>query len=140
MSLEERSNELDKKLEDNDIDNSIDILVKDAKRRRIQLQIVTATVIIDFILTIGLIFVSINTNNALIAAQNNKDALVLSCKSGNDFRVSEASLWNHILEIQPVLQNLTPEQQVQRDKTVADFKKYLQTTFATRDCNNIVKD
>jgi hypothetical protein len=138
-TLDQRSQELDKKMEDNPIDESIDVLVRDAKRRRRQIFWLTISLMLDVLLTIGFGFLSVQTYNAATTAQHSQNAIVASCEAGNEFRVTEAALWNHILNLQPVITNLTPEQQAQRDKTVAEFREYLKTTFAPRDCSNIIK-
>lgn len=141
MSLEERSDALDKKLEDNPIDDAIATLLKDAQKRRRQIIALAISLMLDLWLTIGLAFLSIQARNTAIAVQNSKDSIVASCEAANEFRLTEAALWNHILAIEPVVEReLTPEEQARQDKTVADFRVFLETTFAPKDCSNVIKD
>lgn len=140
MSLDSRSDALDKKLSENTIDNAVDILVRDAKKRRRQIIWLAISLMLDLWLTIGLAFLSIQARDTAIEVQKSNNSLISNCKIGNEFRASEAGLWQHILSIQPVNQGqLTPEQEAQREKTVADFQQYLKTTFAPRDCDNIIQ-
>lgn len=140
MSLDDRADALDEKLKDNSIDKSVEILVNDAKKRNRQILILAISLILDVVLTVGFAILSIQAQKTAAATRSNREAVVTSCKTGNEFRKTEGQLWEHILSIQPVFNNLTPEQQTQRDQTVANFKKYLATTFAPRDCNKIIED
>lgn len=141
MSLDDRNREFEKKLENNPIDSSIAELIKDAGRRRRQIMFLGISLMLDVLLTIGFAYLSIQARDTAIEVQNSKDTLIANCQVGNEFRKTEADLWNHILEIQPANQSsLTPEQEAKRQKTIADFREYLKTTFAPRDCNNIIKD
>lgn len=140
MSLDERADALDKKLAHNDIDASITVLVHDARLRRRQIIGLTISIIFDIILTIAFAILSIQARDTAINVKNSQATIISSCQTGNEFRTTEAALWNHILALQPVMTDLTPEQQTQRDKTVADFQTYLKTTFAPRNCNDIIKD
>lgn len=137
-TLDERSDDLDKQLEHNPIDASIAAIVKADKQRGRQVKILAVSLVLDIILTFGLAAVSFQAHDLAIRADHSQQAQVESCKTGNEFRATEASLWAHVLELQPIVTNLTPEQQAQRDKTVADFRTYLTTVFAPRDCNTIL--
>lgn len=138
-TLDQRSKELEKKLEHNPIDESVAVLIEGAKKQRKQILVLTISLMLDVLLTIGFGFLSVQTFTNTQATQNNSDVLVAGCESGNDFRKTEAALWNHILSIEPVRSDYTPEQQIARDKTVAEFRKYLETTFAPRDCTKIIE-
>lgn len=138
-SLDERADDLDEKLKENSIDESISILVRDAKRRRRQIIALTISLVLDILLTIGLASLAIQARDASVAIQKSQNSIVAGCKVGNDFRQTESNLWTHILSIQPIYQTLTPAQQAQRDKVVSDFQTYLKTTFAPRDCSNVIQ-
>lgn len=141
MSLDSRADALDQKLTENSIDDSISVLVRDAKRRRRQIIALAISLVVDCLLTIGFGFLAIQARDTANEVQKNQASIISSCQVGNEFRKTEASLWEHIIAIQPVDQGqLTPAQQAQRDKTIADFQQYLKTTFAPRDCNNIIKE
>lgn len=138
-SLDQRSKELDQKLQENPIDQSIAVLIEGAKKQRRQIIILSVSLVLDVLLTLGLGLLFNQTHQNTMATQNNSATIVANCEVGNEFRRTEAALWEHVLSLQPVMTNLTPEQQVRRDKTVSDFKNYLATTFAPRDCSNIIK-
>lgn len=129
MSLETRSNELDKKLEHNEIDDSISTLVKGAKRQRRAIRLLALSILLDFILTIGLTIFSIKTNEALQLAQNNRQAIVQNCETANDSRKNQRELWRYVTSLTPS-QPRNAEQQAR----VEDFNKFVEKTFAQRDC------
>lgn len=137
-TLDERSDQLDKQLEDNPIDTSIAAIVKADKQRGRQVKILAISLVLDIVLTFGLAAVSFQAHDLAIQADHSRSAQIESCKTGNEFRKTEANLWEHVLELQPIVNNLTPEQQAQRDKTVTDFRTYLTTVFAARDCATIL--
>lgn len=139
MSLDQRNADLEKRLEHNPIDQSVAVLIKDAKRRSRQILVLGISLTIDVILTVGFAFLSIQARDTAMDVQRSKDTIVNNCKVGNEFRATQAALWDHILNLQSISNDLTPEQQVQRDKTLAEFRKYLDTTFAPRDCSKIIK-
>jgi hypothetical protein len=138
-SLDQRSKELDKKMEQVPLDEAVAILVRDAKTRRKQILALTISLTLDVILTIGLAALSIQANHTATEVQNSKKTLVANCELGNEFRTTEAALWNHLLSIEPVRSDYTPDQLKARDKIITEFRKYLDTTFAPRDCSNIIK-
>lgn len=140
MNLDERADALDERLKDNPIDAAISTLTRDAKRRRRQIIALTISLVLDVFLTIGFAALSIQARDTAEAASKSQASIIASCQAGNEFRLTEGALWNHLLSLPPVgPSNLTPEQQAQQDKLVADFKTYLKTTFAPRDCSNIIK-
>jgi hypothetical protein len=139
MSLDDRSDALDQKLTDNSIDASISTLVHDAGRRRRQIIWLAVSLVLDIFLTIGFGVLAVQARETSLATAKTQATLVSGCQTSNEFRRTEAGLWEHILSLQPIMTNLTPEQQAQRDKTIAEFQVYLKTTFAPRDCNNIIQ-
>lgn len=135
-TLDQRSDELDHKLEDNPIDKSIEAIIKADKQRHFQVKILFMSIALQTLLLIGLGFLSIQARNLAEQTANSQAAVIESCRAGNEFRATEASLWARILDSQPVSSpNRTPEQQALRDKTIEDFRQYLTTTFAPRDCD-----
>lgn len=129
MTLDSRSDELDKKLEGNDIDKSVATLVKDARRRQLQLRLLTASIILDFILSAVLTVVVFKTNEVARLAQSTKAAVIQNCETANDSRRNQRQLWGYVL-------SLTPEQPrtSEQEARVKEFSKFVDSTFAPRDC------
>lgn len=129
MSLASRSDELDKKLEGNSIDSSIETLVKDAARARRNVRLLAASIALDFILTIVLAVVSYKTNELAHLAQTTKQAVIQNCETANDPRLAQKQLWGYVLSLTPS-QPRTPEQ----EDRVKEFAKFVDQTFKPRDC------
>lgn len=131
MSLAERADELDKKLEQNPIDQSIAALVKADNRRRRQVMLLAVSLALEFVLTIGLTFLSFQTNHIAQLAQNNKEAVILNCETANDSREAQRKLWAYVIALPPQ-QTRTPEQQ----QRVEEFQVFVDKTFKPRDCQS----
>lgn len=129
MSLAERADELDKKLEQNPIDQSIATLVKADNRRRRQVMLLAVSLALDFVLTIGLTFLSFQTSHIAQLAQNNKEAVILNCETANDSRDAQRKLWAYVIALPPQ-QPRSPEQQ----QRVEEFQVFVDKTFKPRDC------
>lgn len=131
-----RSDELDKKLEQvPDIDKAVsDLITSGAQNRRLIRWVITS-IVFEVVLTFAIGFVFVQTQFARANTISNKNALIASCNSGNEFRKSNLVLWQYILDIPPE----TPRTQQQTDKT-AKFQEFLDKTFALRDCTRISND
>lgn len=132
MSLDTRNDELDEKLVHNPIDEAVASLMRADSRRRRQVAILAFSIVLDLVLTVGLFVVSVRTQHIAEQADNNKQALLRNCETGNEARANNKKLWGYILSI-PSTDPSTPE----RDKRIADFKQFIDTTFAPRDCSKI---
>lgn len=138
MSLDERNRDLNQKIHDSDINEAVDVLIKDAKKRNQQITILAFTIILDVILTFGLAYLSFQTQEIASQAENNKQALVRNCETTNAARANNKELWDYLLSI-PADPEDTPrtiEQQEQLDK----FKDFVDKTFAPRDCSKIASN
>lgn len=133
--IDQRNKELDKKIEHTDLPDAVQVLIKDAKRRRHQLLALTVSLILDFLLTIGLFAVSVKTQQVAGQADSNHQAIVRSCEASNEARANNKALWDYILELppNPTQGPLSADQQKQRE----DFKIFVAKTFAARDCSAI---
>lgn len=129
MSLDERSDALDKRLEEHPAEEAIRVLVKDAKRRKRQLRILTVSVILDILLTFGLATVSYQTSQIARLAESNKNAVVANCEVSNDSRRNNKALWDYLLALPPS-ETQTPAEAQQ----VNQFKSFVAKTFAERNC------
>jgi uncharacterized iron-regulated membrane protein len=128
-NLEERDNALNEEIAKHPAEESIEVLVKDARRRTRQLHILTATVILVIIMLLGLAGVSYKLYQISKLAQSNKAAVVANCETANDSRQNNKALWDFVFALPPD-QPPTPEQ-AQR---AAEFKGFVAKTFALRDC------
>lgn len=70
--------------------------------------------------------------NALQESKRTQEVLTNNCHLGNEFRETEKSLWEYILNLPPEKPR-TPKQQ----KRVDEFKIFLDEKFMTRDCGSI---
>lgn len=130
MSLDSRSDELDRKLEGrNTIEDNINALVKDAEQRRRQIRLLTLSIIVELIIVVGLVMLSIRTMDLAALGHSNKAALMQNCETANDSRKSQRKLWGYILAVPPS-QPRSPEQELR----VQEFKEFVDNTFAPRDC------
>lgn len=129
MSLDSRNEELERKLSKTQLPDAVATLMDDAKKSRRRVRLLTASIILDFVLTIGLTVVSAKTADLTRQAQSNKAALIQNCETANDSRNKQLTLWGYVLALNPE-QARTPEQQAAVDK----FAKFVEDTFAPRDC------
>lgn len=128
-NLEERSDELDKQMAEHPAEESIRILVKDANKSKRRFRILTISVILDILLTIGLAYLSFKTSETAHLAQTNKAALIANCETANESRKNNRDLWEFAFSLTPT-QAQTDEQKAQNQK----FKDFVAITFAQRDC------
>lgn len=128
-NLEQRDNALNKEIEKHPAEQSIDILVRDAKRRSRQLHILTAAVILTLLLGIGLSVVSYKLYQITQLAQSNRQAVIDNCEVANDSRKNQRELWAYVISLTPS-QPRTEEQTARTEK----FSDFVDRTFAQRDC------
>lgn len=128
-NLEQRDDELNKQLAEHPAEKSIDVLVKDARRRARQLHILTGTVILTLLLGIGLSIVSYKLYHITKLAQSSQAAVVANCETANDSRRNQKQLWDFVFAL-PQLEPPTAEEQAR----AAQFKDFIAKTFALRDC------
>lgn len=132
MSLDDRNRELDKKIADSDLSEAVATLVKDAQKRKRQVRLLTISILLDILLTIGLGVVSVNTHSIATQAENNQQAIMRSCETSNDARANNKQLWTFALTL-PTPNVPTLQQQINRDK----FEAFVNKTFAPRDCSKL---
>ena len=135
MSLNERNDVLNKKINESDLPDVVAVLAKDAHRRRRQVFALTISLILDFILTAGMTFLSVQTHSVAAQAENNQQALVRSCETTNAARANNKQLWDYILNLPSENPRISSEQ-LQIDK----FKTFVDKTFAPRDCSKVVEN
>lgn len=128
-NLEQRDDELNKQMETHPAEKSIDILVKDAHRRKRQLHLLTIFIALNILMSIVLSYVTWKTNQLASLAQSNRAALVANCETSNDSRKDNRALWDFVFAL-PALEPPTVEEQAR----AAQFKAFIAKTFAQRDC------
>lgn len=133
MSLEQRNAELEKKLAGSPLPLAIEALIKDASKRKRQVRLLTISIFLDILLTIGLAVVSLNTHKLATQADSNQQAIIRSCETGNEARANNKQLWTYLLNI-PTPNAPTFQQQQVRDQ----FSAFVDKTFAPRDCSKVV--
>lgn len=130
MDLDRRNEELNKKIDETDLPTAVAILVSDAHKRKRQLRLIVISIFLDLFLTLGLGYLSIQTHGIASQAENNKEALVQSCKTSNEARSNNKQIWDFLLNVQ------TPNTPTLQQKQVRDqFQSLVNNTFAPRDCN-----
>lgn len=134
MSLDERNEELNRKINDTDLPNAVATLVVDARKRKKQLRLLAISIFLDLLLTVGLGFVSVQTHEIAVKAESNQQSLMRSCEATNEARANNKVLWDHVFEL-TTSQTRTPDEQAEMD----NFKGFVQKTFAPRDCSALMK-
>lgn len=95
-----------------------------------------ASLLFDLMLSVALFFTFIVAGNARDAADQNRQTQIASCESGNAARQVSANLWTYVLDTA----SKNPENQAEaRRKQIADFRQYMATSYAPRDCSQIGK-
>lgn len=127
MSLDERNGELEEKLKHNPIDEQIAALVRADRLRKWQ---IFALALMAALLAYGWY----QNRSLAIQAESNKDAIIRNCETSNESRKNQRDLWAYVI-------SLTPEQprtETQQNRT-DEFQKFVDKTFAQRDCMAEIK-
>jgi hypothetical protein len=135
MKLDERNEELDRKINETKLPDAVKILIADAKKRRYQMIALTASLLLDFLITIILGFVAAQTHSTASKAESNQQALVRACQTSNAARANNKQLWTYLLSLPPPSIPTTQQKQV-RDQ----FSDFIDKTFAPSDCSKIAKN
>jgi len=90
---------------------------------------------IDIALTILLSGVGALSVHATQSASQANSAQLALCQAGNTARAQQVRLWDYITDLPPV--KGSPPPSAAQKKRVADFKAYLNTVFAPRDCSHL---
>ncbi|MET9262422.1 hypothetical protein [Amycolatopsis sp. NPDC004079] len=91
---------------------------------------------LDVLLTIGVIIAAVTANRAGDLAAANRQTQIDTCTASNDTRNASRNLWNYVLDtVAKSPENATAE----RKQHIAEFRTYMQTAYADRDCSQIGK-
>jgi hypothetical protein len=133
MSLDSRNEALDKELERNPVDIQVEALAEADKRQRRQVLVLAFTVAFDVLLTFAFGYITLRTHQLASEAETNRTALVRNCETANESRKNQRELWAYVISLTPS-QPRTDEQTAR----VESFQKFVDKTFAPRDCNSEV--
>lgn len=94
------------------------------------------SLVFDVLLSVALFVTFVAVGNAQNAADRNRQTQIATCESGNQFRQVSSNLWTYILDTAAK----NPENQTEaRRKQIADFRTYMLSAYAARDCSQIGK-
>lgn len=129
----ERSDEFDKKLASRPkLEEQIGILAEAGKKTRRLVLYLAVSVGVNVALTILLGAFFYNQNVIQDDLIRNKNNIVASCNSGNEFRKSNLKLWEYILAIPPA-----SDQTAEQKQKVDEFEDFVNQTFKLRDCSKL---
>ncbi len=85
---------------------------------------------LDLILSIVVAVVAVQAAETSSAASQNRQMQISSCEAGNQARMVSTQLWNYVLDLSE--RNIQTPEQRQR---IAEFRQYMTTSLAPRDCS-----
>lgn len=128
MSLDQRNEVLNEKLEDNPVDEQIKALIRADRFRKLQ-------VFLLFVIVIALAYGLWQIYKLTKKAETNRNAIVARCELGNEHNNRNHSLWHYIIDLTPA-ENRTAEQR----KQVKEFHDFVHVTFAESDCMAVIEE
>lgn len=123
--LDRKKAELDKKLAQTDLTKAVEALFKEARRSKIRQIVLTISVILDLVLTVGLF-------QAYHRIDTNREYIKTDCYSRNESRANNKEIWGYLLAVPPEKPRTSIEQ-----KFFDEFKQKIDDTFAPKDCTKI---
>jgi len=133
MSLDDRNQALNEELERNPVETQVEALARADKRQSRQVVILAITVAFDVLLTLGFGFVTWRTHELTSLADTNQNAIIRNCETANESRKNQRELWAYVISLTPS-EPRSPEQVARVDA----FQKFVDKTFAPRDCSEEV--
>lgn len=115
-----------------DLGREVGRLSRQGRRLRLILLITVASLLLDLVLSIAVWRVAIEARSA------SRRATTL-CEASNDARALQVQLWDYVLSVStrnPPAVPRTPDEQRRADEQIAQFRTYLHTVFAPRDCSH----
>lgn len=102
------------------------------RRNRRLIRWLVLSLALDALLTGAFAFGAVKVNEANTRTVQVHNQQVATCQSGNEARQLNVKLWDYVLSA-AASRPLTAE----RKKQIDDFKAFVHTTFAPRDCSKI---
>lgn len=103
-------------------------------------KIIAFSLVLDFLLTIGLAISATESHSASEQAKKATSVAAdslrtqkLTCITGNESRRLQRELWNYVLEFSANTQTQTD---IEKQRT-ADFKTYVNSTYADKNCDDL---
>lgn len=117
--------------------NQIHALTKYGRQSRRLIWSLAASLLLDLVLSVIVWVVAVQANHAsdlaaeaTSVANQNHQAQVTTCVASNEARAATVQLWNYVLDL-----STKNELGADKHKQIDDFRVYVNTTFAQRDCN-----
>lgn len=89
------------------------------------------SLLLDLILSIVVAFFAVQATEASSLANQNRQTQRATCEAGNQARAVSRQLWNYVLD----LSSKTPENQApERKQRIEQFRQYMESAYAQRDC------
>jgi hypothetical protein len=120
-----------------DLRSELQSLRQFGKRNRHFIWGLAISLVLDVCLSIAIAVLAVTATEASHQASEatslsnrTRDTQLVTCQAGNESRAAQVQLWTYVLDLAAQNPN-PPPQQAQR---LAQFRTYLSTTFAPRDC------
>lgn len=116
-------------------------LHKRSRHNLFLIRMLTVSVVLDVVLSVGLGLVAFNAHDASVKASNatsvasqTRQSQFAVCTAGNAARAGQIELWHYVLTLIDVGNSVqTPAQQAY----LMAFREYIDDLFASRDCNHL---
>lgn len=106
------------------------------KRNRHLIWGLAGSILFDVALSVLLFFVFVVAGSARDTADRNRETQIATCEANNQSRQVTTNLWNYILDTA----SKNPESQTEaKRKQIADFRAYMESAYAQRDCTKVGK-
>lgn len=116
----------------NALSKRIGQLTEYGRRNRRLIRWTIAGVLLDVVLTVGLVLSYSKANHADDQASRAHDQQISTCVASNASRADVRELWGKLFKLSP-----SAPQTEEQKKRLADFRAYIDKTYAARDCSKI---
>jgi hypothetical protein len=132
----ERNDAYNAKLESIGLD-PLEGIRKHIARQKTMIKWIIISICADALLTGVAIVGVLRANEAAAQANHVASATHINCLAANEGRATETHLWNFILSFPPDTVGKTPAQIEAQQTQIDQFKAYIATNLAPRDCDTI---
>lgn len=117
-----------------DLRSEMTYLRRYGHRSRILIWGLAVSLVLNLAVLAFVAIVAVQANDASSLGNQNKQSAFISCNAGNQARAVSAQLWTYVLGLTE--QNAKEQGTLtsQAEKQIADFKTYISTAYAPRDC------
>lgn len=102
------------------------------RRNRRGIWVLGVSMAVDLALTVGVVISLAQSSNASDKASQVRTQQIVTCQASNEARANNKKLWEYLLALPPT--SPRTEKQVRQ---IADFRAFVDKTFAPRDCTRI---